>query len=928
MKTAKKILCLMIVLVMALGMVPIAFANAPTNVDDYRDFEDIKQKEAVDVMTALGILTGYEVSGGFEFRPSEFITRAEAAKIITYVTIGKTAADRLALVPTQFKDVPATHWASGFVAYCSDRHIIAGYGDGNFGPSDNVTAAQMAKMLLVALGYGRNDEYVGTNWMLNAIVDGQRVDRTGGDFPNMAILTGNANFAAAATRDEIALYTFNALRSNLVSWSPILGIYLTGYESGWQQFGPQVSLGRDTFNLHRRVIGDGGFGYSLRYYDLGNRNVPITGNYMHDNIVESFVAGAAHTLNYFETNYTWPSAGEWVGVTNPPSNPYAVEYFINGDKIIIINKDQLAERGNNNRPFPGGALVNFIDNNRDGIIDKIVVEYELLGVVRTVNAAAGTITAQVYMPDDNSRTNFGGRIDATGLAIGDFVLIAPSHKEKTTDIKKLDPDLNAAAIRTLKADSMTETATFAAGGFAGSFPGDPNFQTITVGGQVYNLSAGIGMGFGTNNMPSFTGNSRFLLDSNGLIIGYESAVAPTGAAGMNYIYVTAAQRFPGNFGRDGTIYLTGYTTTGDIYNDGIQLASYTVGSTDYPYVLKHDADSTPGTGNLSGAVVLTGQDPFNGFNSTTAANLSTNTYGWFSYTITDAGHIRLQEPRTNVTVKSNPTNDEIKRNPPNALDIIYGPAGVATGTSLRATEASVLSIAQRGTVTTSTGIGAFPASMGGAGFTHSAAGQDLVRWLIVLEENLAAGTNQPVNPHRVARVFVVRAAAPAPPGEYGIIVSIAGSGSGFTAFNVLRAGATEVEYIEVVAASTALVAGTIIRTTPHATQTGRFNAVTAPPNIAGIAGFTRVEGSLEFIESGSLSIGGSHFLINDNTIFLRRNGDPVTNGLAPGYTLNERPSIGGAGPGSFKADYVTLWAATVNNALTAVAVMSVPDGLN
>ena len=109
MKKLRKILCLMLVCVMALGMVQFASAlPADMNVDDYSDFSSIEYKEAVDVLTALGILQGTNNA----FRPRDNITRAEAAKVITYILLGKAAADALISVETGFNDVPSSHWAS------------------------------------------------------------------------------------------------------------------------------------------------------------------------------------------------------------------------------------------------------------------------------------------------------------------------------------------------------------------------------------------------------------------------------------------------------------------------------------------------------------------------------------------------------------------------------------------------------------------------------------------------------------------------------------------------------------------------------------------------------------------------------------------------------------------------------------------------
>ena len=115
MKNMKRLLALVLVLVMTMALVP-GFASAgpaAMNVDDYADFSDIpnNRREAVDVLTALGILTGYEISSGYEFRGDRNVTRAEAAKIISYILLGKEPADRLVQTATRFRDVPASHWA-------------------------------------------------------------------------------------------------------------------------------------------------------------------------------------------------------------------------------------------------------------------------------------------------------------------------------------------------------------------------------------------------------------------------------------------------------------------------------------------------------------------------------------------------------------------------------------------------------------------------------------------------------------------------------------------------------------------------------------------------------------------------------------------------------------------------------------------------
>ncbi|WP_052344229.1 S-layer homology domain-containing protein [Bacillus ndiopicus] len=53
---------------------------------------------------------------------------------------------------TQFKDVPRSHWASGYIQSAVDLGIVSGYSDGTFRPSDELTRAHMAVFISRAFG--------------------------------------------------------------------------------------------------------------------------------------------------------------------------------------------------------------------------------------------------------------------------------------------------------------------------------------------------------------------------------------------------------------------------------------------------------------------------------------------------------------------------------------------------------------------------------------------------------------------------------------------------------------------------------------------------------------------------------------------------------------------------------------------------------
>lgn len=105
--------------------------------------------EAVNLMKEYGIFNG-DADGNFN--PSSGITRAEFAAIICRMVGGE---DEIQMqVEASFNDVPANHWAAGYIGWAVKNEIINGYGDGRYGPSDFVTYEQAIKMTVCAAGYG------------------------------------------------------------------------------------------------------------------------------------------------------------------------------------------------------------------------------------------------------------------------------------------------------------------------------------------------------------------------------------------------------------------------------------------------------------------------------------------------------------------------------------------------------------------------------------------------------------------------------------------------------------------------------------------------------------------------------------------------------------------------------------------------------
>ena len=216
MRTLKKTLCLVLALVLCFGLVGTAFAAS--NFDEYKDADTVGEvyKEAVDVMLGIGVVDGMSAT---EIGATGTFTREQAAKILAYMKLGKTAADALKADAAPFDDVAASKWSAGYISYCVEANILKGYGDGKFGPADQLTGYQFAAALLRAVGYGVNKEYEGSGWSIKVAQDAIPLDMFKGDL-------------GAATNDPIQrqqamLMAFNALTAiPTVKWSSLMNDYV------------------------------------------------------------------------------------------------------------------------------------------------------------------------------------------------------------------------------------------------------------------------------------------------------------------------------------------------------------------------------------------------------------------------------------------------------------------------------------------------------------------------------------------------------------------------------------------------------------------------------------------------------------------------------------------------------------------------------
>jgi hypothetical protein len=190
MKTLKKTLCLVLALVMVVGVLAVS-ASAT-----FTDEDQIKNKEAADVMNAIGILNGYTDGS---FRPEGTLTRAEGAKIIAYILLTPEVASELGREST-FSDCN-DKWFGGIVDYIAAKQIVIGTGNGKFSPNGKLTGYAFGKMLLTAMGKGTYND--ASTWKINVLTDAIETGLTKG--------ASGLSWNDPITRDNAVTMALNAM---------------------------------------------------------------------------------------------------------------------------------------------------------------------------------------------------------------------------------------------------------------------------------------------------------------------------------------------------------------------------------------------------------------------------------------------------------------------------------------------------------------------------------------------------------------------------------------------------------------------------------------------------------------------------------------------------------------------------------------------
>ncbi len=124
-------------------------AEAATPALAFADTSGHWAEPSITLLAAKGVVAGFP--GGL-FRPGDTLTRAQFAKLAVAGLGGSAIAEMLQPFPGVFTDLPG-HWARGWVASALEQGLVRGYGGGLFAPDEGMNRAQVATVLVRALGW-------------------------------------------------------------------------------------------------------------------------------------------------------------------------------------------------------------------------------------------------------------------------------------------------------------------------------------------------------------------------------------------------------------------------------------------------------------------------------------------------------------------------------------------------------------------------------------------------------------------------------------------------------------------------------------------------------------------------------------------------------------------------------------------------------
>ena len=568
MRNLKRALSLALAAIMLIGMMVVSASAA--GFDDFSDKDEIVNKDAVSMLTTLGVINGKE--DGSYFDPTGNVTRAEMAKMIATVLNQGADVDGLYVgMNTGLTDVKG-HWAESYINYCYSLGIIAGRGNGKFDPAATVTGNEAAKMLLVAAGYDAQLEgLTGNDWAIKTA----SLASTLGIFDDLTAPTGDP-----LTRDNAALLIYNALDIEMIQK------YENGYAIAFGDHRTLLSTKYGVYKVEGVVTGN----EWAQLEDTDSEDALAAGKTKMDHVKVYKSTTSNTVVGEYETeknpvifNVSTPvdmlgqTVTMYVRKTTVLANSEVLGVYVNGNNNVVkttadtqdtmkdflkgtglsvdgdtayyvnygVMKDEAAatkamgfESGDRFNSVKGktngyGVELTAIDNDNDGEVEYVLYLQETLSQVIAKSASKETTTLNTF--NSNKAIDNEDIVTEADLAEGDLVLTVSYGGRYYVS----EPQVITGQMESYAANKEKE-------------------QTITVGGTEYHPSyiqykadtADNTYEFDVlkcdNGGVEFDSDYDFILDSNGNVIAYR----PSEQGLYDYALVLDSGYEPGAFASD------------------------------------------------------------------------------------------------------------------------------------------------------------------------------------------------------------------------------------------------------------------------------------------------------------------------------------------------------------------------------------------
>ncbi len=553
MRNTKKIICLVLTLLMVATSVSVfaAFPDVP---------DTVSYEEAVSALNQLGIITGYEDG---TFKPDNNVTRAEFTAMLMrsmgQASIGSTSAAALPFTDLSDDDTDVS-WAYPNINTAYSSGIINGYEDGTFRPNDEVAYEEAVKMIVCALGYGKEVSVNVEPWYSEYLSQG----RTLGITQNAQNL-GSAE--KAASRACIAQMLYDSLDVSLVengilTTKTLLADYLgyvknTGYISAndlTSLESPDVTLRENQIQI--RAIEPDSTDYEVHTYTVSDASAfkDKLGYQIDFFYPKTSSSETVRTLFSYEIkdNTTLELSSDMIeeyDSTNtvikyyPDENSRETNANLTSDNIVIYNGKlygpNAASSAFNTSMLPTVGTVTLLDSDNDGRFDIVSIWDYKLYYVSSKTSSDRSISDTITRDSDRKLTidadkqnldivdKNGAEVDFSSISTGDVVCYAVSNYAYNGG----ETYERAVVVEDKASGTITDTITG---------------EQVTIGGKAYKFSAAapwmstaaeIGND-ATLEEPGVSDSGTYALDINGNIFAYNKNSSDA-AASMTYGYVLA-----------------------------------------------------------------------------------------------------------------------------------------------------------------------------------------------------------------------------------------------------------------------------------------------------------------------------------------------------------------------------------------------------